>query len=109
MKRYEKMTKEEIIEVSMKFVDCEDDCPAYDSCLGKADCPTVYAEYMNEEIEMIPRVYTFKTAKEAFEYKKNYFVHYDCCKINCNDCKYSCSKNDGVPCEYNWFFEEVEK
>lgn len=108
MKRYEKMTKEEIMAISKGFMACEH-CIVHDSCDGSRDCTEMYEEYMAEEIEMIPRVYTFKTAKEAFEYKKNYFVHYDCCKINCNDCKYSCSKNDGVPCEYNWFFEEVEK
>lgn len=107
MKRYEKLSKEEIIELSKGFIDCKY-CPMHDDCNGCQDCIENYEHYMNEEIETIPRAWTFKTAKEAYEAGKE-FRKTHCFQKRCIDCRYSASKNNGTICELNWLYEEVEK
>lgn len=103
MKRKEKMSKDEIINVAKGFIDC-DNCVMNRKCDGSWNCAMKYDEYMEEEIEMIPRAWKFKTVEEANT------AFCECCKQQtCSDCKYYLLNNNGTSCKFNWLYEEVEK
>lgn len=105
MKRYEKMSKEEI----MKQYECHKTGCA--TCLvykykgityDCTECITEISKLLNEEIEMIPKAYTFKTAEEAHK------AYIELCSLDCNKCGYSFIHNN-ISCVFNWLYEEVGK
>lgn len=63
MKRYEKMSKEELIEIINSTKNC-DTCLVGEECTSSniLTCNGILRNWLNEEIEMIPRAWTFKTA-----------------------------------------------
>lgn len=85
MRRYEKMTKEEII----KFFDCDNkecaDCPASKQGTIVSDCAI---EYLTEEIEMKPR---WQTAKTQEDFDKFISEFYKVCESNSSE-HFGCTK-----------------
>lgn len=113
MKRYEKMSKEDI----MKQYDCY--INGCSNCIVNKihginhecnDCIIEINNTLNEEIEVIPRAWTFNTAEEAQEALQNY-KRENCTKTPCSTCKYEDKINGcGLKgCGLNWFYEKVEK
>lgn len=99
MKRYEKMSKEELFEIARRFTDCND-CPKEDLCQSIDDCTKMFDAYMNEEVDLIPRAWTFETADEAqIEFEK-------ICDGICAVCRYGKRDNH---CRFEWLYELVEK
>lgn len=114
MKRYEKMSKEEIIELYTRF-DCGDcnACPYFEekgrrTCADDGNCSEAIKIWLNEEIEMIPRAWTFKTVEEAAS-ARNTLKSNHCEKIKCHNCKYLSANSNGYSCAFQWLYELVEK
>ena len=63
MKRYEKMSKEEIINFMGQEVTCRD-CKASSFCIGRKVCQVCFKEYLNQEIETKPRWATIKSNED---------------------------------------------
>ena len=108
MKRYEKMSKEEIVELVVKVgkVFC-DQCPIKGDCerLDRDNCSSKLALYLQEKVITKPRFVTFKSAEELMnayiEHEKKY-----CYNMCCDDCKYNHA--DSRSCVLHWFCEEIE-
>lgn len=107
MKRYEKMSKEEIIEV-FKGNDgkraCAT-CPCNETkyCTLSLTCNESLASWLNSEAP--PRVATINTLEELEKTRDEYL--YFCSKVSCNKCKYAKSEDNKNSCFYNYIAEEI--
>lgn len=99
MKIYEKMTKEEIIE----FYGNEA-IKLGENSFGFRTVKSI-TEKLNQEIEMIPRAFTFRTSEEADKARCTEV----CEKTDCDECKYRSNSFMGTNCAFNWLYEEIEK
>lgn len=113
MKRYEKMSKEEIIDVmGNSFDDCRT-CPLLDGEGGCskswASCGMSLREYLSEEIKT-KKVHRYETIKcpEDLDRLRGGFISI-CENISCTDCIYSGYQGIGaVGCFTVYLNEEIE-
>ena len=106
MKRYEQMTKEEIVELVTKCGrrPCAE-CPAKCSFMENKDELDGITHYLTAEIQMIPRWQTIKT-QEDIEAIQAAFRKM-CDSQGCESCKYF-EKYVGVGgCVFNYLYELV--
>jgi radical SAM protein with 4Fe4S-binding SPASM domain len=106
MKRYEKMSKEEIIDAfGYLFGDC-DKCQYHKICNGRGYCPesAVIKEWLTQEIETVPRIKTLDTKKKFIKAQEEYKTY--CHSIDCSDCRYH--KEVSIECFTEFLWEEVE-
>lgn len=109
MKRYEKYTKEEIIEyfAEASGSECEE-CNWNHYCTdGNAiQCSDAVCKWLNEEVKMIPRCHKCKTV-EDFEKEYDEFRRM-CQKTICSKCSYAKDGNSSW-CIALYMMEEVEE
>jgi len=108
MKRYEKMSKEEIIDAfSYSFGDC-DKCQYHKICNGKGYCSESAKEWLKEEIEIKPRIATINTVEDVNKALKGFYKI--CNSKSCDKCSYSGSSMYGsiITCFTKYLCEEVE-
>lgn len=108
MKRYERMTKEDII--SLFGCPCED-CPLYKSRCGTKPCETLKKEWLKEEIKT-KKVHRYDLIKSPEDIDRIHKEMYSACAKNGNMCK-ECAyydKNDysSASCFRNFLKEEIE-
>lgn len=106
MKRYERMTKEEIIE-AFKETDWCDNCRFTNKSSRNVNCCDVMANYLNEEIKMkiVPRWQTIKS-DEDLEKMREDFCSSVCSQRPCGNCSYA-ARLVGA-CFANYLLEEIE-
>lgn len=111
MKRYEKMSKEEIIEqYKHSYTGCNQ-CVVHEikgmdyNCEG---CVNAITDVLNEEIETIPRAWTFKTSEEASIAYDKFNREYCGNARGCETCRYITNFSHNY-CQLNWLYELIEK
>lgn len=116
MKRYEKMSKEEMVDFIRGIKKCSD-CPLGNTvgngfCQKLPDwCLQTVGAYLNEEIELVTRVETINTKEELVEAKNELDKH---CKERfgtidgCRKCEYY-NEDELQGCFINYLAEEVER
>lgn len=117
MKRYEKLTKEEIIELVVKVgkVFC-DQCPIKGDCerLDRDNCSSKLVLYLQEEVITKPRFMTFKSAEEFRKAiqeieKVIHETNVECHKRgDCKGCKYGDGDGCKQPTLEDWLCKEIE-
>lgn len=110
MKRCEKMSKEDLVDMLLTNRDCEK-CPveAEHKCGNEGSCEAELHRWLNEEITLVkkPRIATISTAEETEKARKEWESM--CNKNSCVSCKYNNSNgNAGWNCFVNYFCEEIE-
>lgn len=111
MKRYEKMSKEEINNAycSCATSQCSN-CVANKYCndtLGRLTCVERIYDWLQKETKKVPR-YEFIKTQEDLDRLRNEFVSI-CEKQLCSGCKYSSSHSVGnVGCFAAWLKEGIE-
>lgn len=111
MKRYERMTKEEIIEKYKACCGYCRECPLYEIKTAECkysgcDCTEAMADYLNEEIKLktVSRWQTIKSDEDLWKMRQDF--HGMCNGTRCDDCSYvGCGK---VGCFINYLFEKIE-
>lgn len=114
MKRYEKMSKEEIIEVLMPQSSCTKCVASGELCINKVDGRKTCAEtihfWLNEEVDTKPRILTVKVAKDVDSLIEK-FKHLCHSQKYCSVCKYRPCNTTAVgplECLKNYLKEEIE-
>lgn len=104
MKRYERMSKEDII--SLFGCPCED-CPLYKSRCGSKPCETLKKEWLKEEIKTkkVCRFTLLKTAEDVDKALKELSNHCDE-QEGCSSC--NLGNGDIDICLANYLKEEIE-
>ena len=109
MKRYEKMSKEEIVDL---FVNGCSKCGAKEDCIAEnceINCRAMKKEWLNKDIETKPRWATIKSNEHLEDIQTEFNLF--CNKNNCDDCRLNNNKSEkGVwlHCYTRWLEEEVE-
>lgn len=129
MKRYEKMSKEEIMDLFVsirknKFNKLCEDCPFYSECdsdltnlftgsskgwAGSYTCVERTKAWLEKEVNQVRRVSTLKTAEDVKRARKEHTVLCDerhANKNGCDGCKYNVAKEDGFMTCYDYFLAE---
>lgn len=134
MKRYERMSKEEIMDLFVsvrknKFNKLCEDCPFYSECdseltplitgsskgwAGSYTCVEKTKAWLEKEVNKVPRVSTLKTAEDVKEARKEHgelcVKAYNTDKLvkgnPCGDCKYDVAKKEGFMTCYDYFLAE---
>lgn len=71
MKRYEKMSKEEIISLYDNSANC-DSCPLLESCDTTNDCVTQITDWLYKEIKLVPRIAKINTSEELHKARQDW-------------------------------------
>lgn len=107
MKRYERMTKEEIVEFAgnCHTRGCEG-CPALDvdGLFG-----TCMKKYLEQEIQMVPRYSTIKSDEDMEKVVEGYKSFCDS-RNECGNCKIYAKRNDAMTymCFVEYLKEQIE-
>lgn len=77
MKRYEKMSKEEMMDIVGVPIEC-DICSIKQFCNAHPErsCTETRAAYLNQEIKIVPRVATINTVEKLEEARKEFEKYY---------------------------------
>lgn len=110
MKRCEKMTAEQIMDAfnpnNSSICAKIGDCNKYsDASSPGGKCASCVWNYMNEELQMIPRAYTFKNKDEAEMAWIDFVSEHDC--SDCRHCEYG--EKSAISCKLVWLYELIEK
>lgn len=105
MKRYERMSKEDIMSV-YKTTDHCCGCKLQDSSYCKnrtTGCCEIMTDYLNEEIKVVPRWQTIKSDEDC---QRIWEEHSDwCANHKCDRCVYRSSQG---PCFVNYLIGKIE-
>lgn len=102
MKRYEKMTKEDIVKM---IFECADGLYGHNAPV--AECIRTLGNGLMEEVEMRPRFTLIHTKEDMHDAFKNFETMCGMKKM-CEDCKYNCSLGSSADCFYAYLLDEVE-
>lgn len=75
MKRYEKMTKEEIMKFISVCADCKDCVVPNEECKKHIHCCINKIHYLNEETKLVPRIKKINSVEELEEAYNNFVVN----------------------------------